>query len=349
LRLREKFSCFCKTRKALRQIGAVLVTAGIAAAWVQQAAVGPPASQRLTPEERAIAYLARETPRWFRENRCYSCHNNGDGARALYVATARGDRVPAASLADTTAWLKRPGEWDHNRGDPAFSDKKLARIQFAASLAAAFESGLVRDRRVVVEAAQSLLRYQESDGSWQVDAAADLGSPVTYGSFVASWLVREVLTLAANKSDASGLREAITRLDLWFLNSKAAAVPDLAATVLALRGSNEPAAREKRLQAVNKILRSQSSEGGWGPYAGSPAEAFDTALALLALSAANDAGAPAEIAAKTAQGRAFLIAKQLPSGGWPETTRPPGGRSYAQHISTSGWATLALIKTSGRR
>jgi hypothetical protein len=327
----------------------VLVTAAIAAAWGQQAPVGQPSSQRLSPEERAVAYLARETPRWYQENRCYSCHNNGDGVRALYAAAARGYRVPPAALTDTTAWLKRPGNWDHNRGDPAFSDKKLARIQFAASLAAAFEAGLVRDRRVVVEAAQSLLRYQESDGSWQVDAAADLGSPVTYGSFVASWLVREVLTLAANKSDASGLREAVVRLDRWFLNSKTTAVPDLAAVALALRGSNEPAAREKRLQAVKQILRSQSSDGGWGPYAGAPAEPFDTALALLALSAANGAGAPAETAAKIAQGRAYLIAKQLSSGGWPETTRPPGGRSYAQHISTSGWATLALIKTSAKR
>jgi hypothetical protein len=43
------------------------------------------------------------------------------------------------------------------------------------------------------------------------------------------------------------------------------------------------------------------------------------------------------------QGRAYLIETQLPSGGWPETTRPPGAQSYAQHISTSGWATLALL------
>jgi len=46
-----------------------------------------------------------------------------------------------------------------------------------------------------------------------------------------------------------------------------------------------------------------------------------------------------------ARGRAFLVARQQPGGGWPETTRPPGAQSYAQHISTSGWATLALILT----
>ncbi len=319
------------------RIGILLATTGIAALCGHRAP---------GPEERAIAYLARETPRWHRENRCYSCHNNGDGARALYAAAGRGYRVPPAALADTTAWLKRPADWDSNRGDPAFSDKKLARIQFAASLAAAVEAGWVGDRRILRRAAQSLLPYRESAGFWQVDAGADLGSPVTYGPFVASWLVREILTLAGDR----GFDETISRLDQWFLNEKAAAVPDLAAIVLALGGNNSPPAREKRLQCVERILRSQTGQGGWGPYPGAPAEPFDTALALLALrsarqalSAANDAGA------KIAEGRAYLVRTQLPSGGWPETTRPPGGNSYAQHISTSAWATLALIKTAATR
>ena len=32
------------------------------------------AQARPTPEERAVAYLGREVPRWQRENHCYSCH-----------------------------------------------------------------------------------------------------------------------------------------------------------------------------------------------------------------------------------------------------------------------------------
>src|SRR4051794_38197216 len=40
-----------------------------------------------TPEARAIHYLAREVPAWNREHHCFSCHNNGDAARALYAAT----------------------------------------------------------------------------------------------------------------------------------------------------------------------------------------------------------------------------------------------------------------------
>ena len=55
-------------------------------------------------EERAVAHLAREVPRWAKKNRCYSCHNNGDAARALYTAVRLGRSVPAG------AWpIRRPG------------------------------------------------------------------------------------------------------------------------------------------------------------------------------------------------------------------------------------------------
>ena len=42
----------------------------------------------LSAEDRALAYLIREVPAWSREHKCFSCHNNGDAARALYTAVA---------------------------------------------------------------------------------------------------------------------------------------------------------------------------------------------------------------------------------------------------------------------
>jgi hypothetical protein len=44
-----------------------------------------------------------------------------------------------------------------------------------------------------------------------------------------------------------------------------------------------------------------------------------------------------------AHGRDYLTRSQSSDGSWPETTRPTGQESYAQRISTTGWALLALL------
>src|SRR5688572_24972427 len=97
---------------------------------------------------KAIAFLTREVPAWHRENHCFSCHNNGDGARALHLAKNRGYKVPSAAVAETSRWLSRPADWKNNKGDPSYADPHLANIQFAAALTA---SG--GDARALLEAA----------------------------------------------------------------------------------------------------------------------------------------------------------------------------------------------------
>ena len=66
-------------------------------------------AERSLPEARAVAFLTTEVPRWSRENRCFSCHNNGDAARALYQASRAGYRVPESALADTTRLAEPAG------------------------------------------------------------------------------------------------------------------------------------------------------------------------------------------------------------------------------------------------
>src|SRR5882757_1644363 len=101
----------------------------------------------LSAEERALAYLAREVPRWSKENKCFSCHNNGDAARTLYLAIRLKRKVPEKALLDTTAWLAKPDGWEKNAGDQKFSNKQLDRLQFGAALLEAMEAGLVKDRQ----------------------------------------------------------------------------------------------------------------------------------------------------------------------------------------------------------
>jgi hypothetical protein len=106
----------------------------------------------------------------------------------------------------------------------------------------------------------------------------------------------------------------------------AASVLDAAAIALA-----EPA----RKDALAFLRRAQNRDGGWG-------ETFDTAIVILALHRAGDRKA-------VERGRSALLRLQQAEGGWQETTRPPGGVSYAEHISTTAWALYSLLETDPKR
>ncbi len=292
----------------------------------------------LSAEARAVAFLVREVPAWSRENGCFSCHNNGDAARALYAAKRGGFAVPAAALADTTAWVRRPSRWEHNKGDPGFSDQRLANLQFAASLLAAVESGQSSDRRALLAAARKVAAGQGEDGAWRIESQDTLGSPATYGTALATFTAWRILT----EADAPEMKAAAAAAAAWLRHSPMENVP---AAAVALRFSlrdSSPGSTQRRADAFARLRRAQTFDGGWGPYADTPAEAFDTALALLALA---ELPHEAEVAAMIRRGRAFLLAQQRADGDWAATTRPSGGESYAQRMSTTGWATMALLRT----
>jgi hypothetical protein len=294
----------------------------------QDGAPSPPRSG--APTKRAIDFLLRETPAWRRENGCFSCHNNGDGARALFAASRRGYPIPPEALGDTVAWLANPWVWDQNKGDPGFSDKRLADIQFASALLAALESGWAGPGPALPQAAARLIEDQSPDGAWEIGQGFE-GSPATYGPVLATSAAIAVL-------QASGIpeaRPAIERARAWLQRCQ----PSNAVATAVLSASGAPAPRGIFIDILRQV---QTREGGWGPFADSPPEPFDTAVVLLALAPLQTAP---EIRLMIQGGRKFLRDTQGPDGSWPATTRPPGGRSYAQQVSTTAWATLALLAT----
>jgi hypothetical protein len=289
-------------------------------------------------EERGLAFLSKEVPNWNKENHCFSCHNNGDGARALYAAHRLGYKVAPEALADTTAWLSRPLEWDKNTGDPNASDKRLARIQFANSLLEAMEAGFIKDREPLLQAAEGLVSDQAATGAWPVELDSVVGSPATYGTTLATFMALRTL----RKADPERFRPALEKAEQYLLRGRPLTIIDAAAVVWTFAGREDPKTVWVRGQALELILTSQNGNGGWGAYAHTRSEPFDTAVAMLALQALRERP---EIRHKIDRARVFLILQQLPPGGWRETTRPAGGQTYAQHMSTAGWATLALIET----
>jgi len=292
-------------------------------------------------QTRALAFLAREVPAWSKENGCFSCHNNGDGARALFEARRRGAPLKASSLRNTLGWITHPAGWDHNKGDPGFSDARLADLQFAGSLMAAMEAGERPPRGAVEEAARRVHAGQAPDGSWPIEPQNPVGSPATYGTILGTFMAWRVLA----KADAPETIEAMRRAEAWLRRVKPVSI--VSAATLLWADAEIPRGREGPAFPVAEcfelLQRAQSREGGWGPYADAPPEPFDTALVVLALVRQPPlAGREAMIQ----RACAFLGELQQPDGSWPATTRPPGGESYAQRVSTTAWVVWALLSST---
>lgn len=294
------------------------------------------------PESRAIAYLARHVSGWPKDNGCFSCHNNGDAARALFIARRRGREVPDEALTETLSWLQSPDRWVGDQGNDEHQDLRLARLQFAAALMSALDAGVKTRSETVVRAAVAVSAEQRADGSWRVEPEGTVGSPTTYGAVLATHIAREVLS----KAPSTRVNVALSKAETWIKSREVHTVLDAASMVLALRADIAAETTLLRERCFEIIEKTQSSDGGWGPFATSPPEVFDTALVVLALAPYREKSRWREVRRR---GRRFLLACQQPDGSWIETTRPSGDTSYAMHISTTAWATMALVETARRR
>jgi len=293
---------------------------------------------------KGVTYLRGEVPKWKSEHPCYSCHNNGDATRALLVAQSKGFDIGNA-INDTLAFLREPSKWDQNKAPNGLDDKALARVQFASALAVANRLGKAPDA-ALQEAAKVLLLDQKADGSWTLDSSQSLGSPATYGTTIATWSARATLIESGKQPDEF----VVVQADKWFRSLTPENVLDASAAILALDQTSDVMADRLRATCLSIVREGQAAGGGWGPYVTAPPQVFDTALAVLALATldleprlARSTYRPEELKEATARGRAYLVSQQRPDGSWPETTRPAGQESYAQRISTTGWALLALL------
>jgi hypothetical protein len=295
--------------------------------------------------KRGVAFLSKEVPKWHAEHSCYSCHNNGDATRALIVAGMRGYDIGSA-VDETVDFLRVPSRWDQNKAPGGFDDRTLARIQFASALAVAARAGRAPDS-TLVDAAKLVAADQQGDGSWTLDASKSLASPTTYGSLLATASARATLIASGREPDEF----SIVQIDRFFRSVQVENVIDAAAVILGLDVAEDVMAENLRAKCLGILRDGQAPGGGWGPFVTAPPQVFDTAIAVLALGLmesdprlARKVYRPEELREALARGRDYLVTRQRPDGSWPETTRPADQDSYAQRISTTGWALLAFLR-----
>jgi Prenyltransferase and squalene oxidase repeat len=302
------------------------------------------AQEPATPEARAVAFLAKEVAATPPASGCASCHHHGDAARALFMAGARGHDTTDA-LKSTLAFLNAPAGWTANKTHHGEADFGVARLQFAAALAAAGEKDL-NPSPALVEAARLLVVDQRPDGSWAPVEATGPGTPITYGTTVATWLARATLIASGRQPDDF----VVAQTDRFLRTVEITNVFDAAGVLLGLGVTSDVMADKQRAASLGTIRRAQQESGGWGPDADSPASVFDTSLVMLALGQlesdprlARSTYRVEELHDALARSRAYLAAQQRADGSWPETVRPGARPNAALRLSTTGWALVALL------
>jgi squalene cyclase len=260
----------------------------------------------------------------------------------LLLARRHGYPTPDSALDESLAWLNKPEDWHRGQGAEKYGDRLMATVQFTATLADVSDRQRVETQQARAMAAACLIELQNADGSWPVEARGTIGSPVTYGAMLATYMSGNAL----QSYDADGYRGAIEKAATWLRRAPAESTLDAATVLLArgLTGEHMGSARVREARAA--LMEGQAESGGWGPFVRSSPEVFDTAIVLLALSTLPEEPA---IDKAIKRGRAYLVKTQELDGSWPETTRPSGGASYAQRISTTAWAVKAILKIDSRK
>ncbi len=288
------------------------------------------ADELITPERRAVAFLSVEVPKWARENKCFSCHNNGDALHGLLTAAKAGELADRKPLADTLAFLASPERWDANGPDGPFKDTKLRGFNLPprwpppSTPACRSSAGTGESRRI--GGAAAIARRQLADRRARQHRLARhlrpaLATATSIRTLSAADRRRTPCRwprLAAGSKRPSPKTCSMPRPRCWRWLRRpvtrcrqcASAAPCCCAKVN----------RRTAAGARSSIRRLKCSTRPWSCWPW-PAQQPTS-----------------ELSAFIARGRKYLLAEQSPDGSWPATTRPAGADSYAQQLSTTGWA-----------
>jgi hypothetical protein len=286
--------------------------------------------------QRSVRFLTTEVPGWMAENKCASCHNQGDGARALLATHRSGSIVEPRVLESTFRWLETPDNWEKNRGLPEASDQQLANLQFAATLASAHQVQPERFKTAIEAASKLLIAQQSDDGAWRIEDLSTFASPITQGPILLTGQAARVLRL----SQAPISQAALARATAWLERQEPRNTYEISSHILASIWLDDDR-NQLALRGLSKLAAAQADGGGWGPHANAPAEIYDTSLAIIAL--ASTRPLTSKIKDVLSRGAEHLLRVQNADGSWNATTRPPGTESYAHCVSTTAWATQALL------
>jgi ankyrin repeat protein len=290
---------------------------------------------------RSMPLLQRSSVTFYEKGGCVSCHHN-----LLGLVTAQTLRRQGLSLDEKIAAseLRVLAEDMATTRDQALQGIVVPGGLFTTTgyiLMSLAAGGHPAD--AATDALVRLLRRgQFPDGRW----VSPVRPPSEASVFTATAVSLRGIQLYGNSRSAAD-RAAIASATAWLRKAKPENTEDATFRLLGLSWAHAPAA--ERRAAVDALLASQKSDGGWAQLDYRASDAYATGQVLVAL---HEAGVSAQ-SPPYQRGVRYLLDTQLADGSWRVPTRTLPTQIYFesgfphgvhQFISAAGtqWATQAL-------
>ena len=315
---------------------------GVTSAVCTAAAGGPLVKDASNPKARAAAqhgldFLAHETEAWQDSHKCFGCHVHAVTLEAFVVGRHNQYTLPEkdmkavlGGMLDVAGGVRHPGGFsyeDNSLWAPAKAFGGAALAHYDQWI----DNGLRND---LVKTAEELLKFQQPDGSIQLDwVNLPVGAGAIQGTYQAAQTWQQVYARTADSRWLLPLQHAESFLHTAAVAQLSAVGGTIQALNYALMGLGAAGAGSsddtvRKLAAL--LLTRQHQDGGWGFGAEAESSAFTTGQTLYALRVAGltDRDPP------LARGTAWLIAHQAQDGGW---SHMGSGKAEAM------WGVLGLV------
>lgn len=278
-----------------------------------------------------------------KRERCFTCHNQGLPILALTTAKTRGFKIDEEELSKQ---IKFTADFlEKNRTNYLVGKGQGGQTDTAGYALLALESGGWKPDATTTAVTEYLLQWQNDLIHWRSQSRRP---PTEQSLFTSTYVASRGLITFGTTEQYERIVNRMNGVRAWLLKTPAQDNEDRVFRLHALRIAD--VAETEIHKAMQELLSTQQTDGGWEQIAEMKTDAYATATALVAL---HQAGRLATTDPAYQKGLRYLLDQQLPDGSWRVTSRSKPIQSYFesgyphganQFISSSaaGWATIAI-------
>ncbi len=333
-------------RTILIAAGCLLLTATAVSAQENPAQSATDVAKSHEAIRRGLTFLREDAKKWRTDRQCSTCHHGLFTVWAMTEARHRGWDVDLQDQADIVQWLKERMDKIDQPRDTRPGWRNVNTISMNLALMARSVPGQdVISTEELAKIRGHLVRHQEVGGEWAWSSAPPNNRPPPF--FESDEVATLLALLAMPNADEpmpDDVRDSRQKGIDWLTKADVTDTTQAAALRLLWKARSNPAAGIQ--PDVDRFLRRQRVDGGFGQLADRPSDAYATGQAIYILNLIGVSPDRDEICRAVS----FLVSTQNSDGSWPMTRRGhPGVEPSAFTVPItyfgSGWGTLGLLRT----